>query len=77
VQNTNSFPVRIRSTWAFRGETDRWITVLQPGEKKLDVPGYQVFYHIYRLDDSAEIGIVYTKPNRPVSPQYRNLFSRN
>lgn len=77
VQNTNPFPVRIRSTWVFHGERYRWIAVLQPGETMLDVPGIRVLYHIYRLDDSEEMGIVHAAPNGPVGPKYRNPFVHN
>jgi len=74
IMNTNSFPVRIRSTWVFHGERDRWNEILMPGEKIDDVPGHQVLYHVYPLNSSEEIGVIWTTPNGPDGPLYRNPF---
>jgi hypothetical protein len=74
IENRNPFPVRIRSTWVFNGERDRWTRVIRPGERNSDNPCHQVLYHIYRLDDSQEMGIVYSTANGPVSSMFQNPF---
>jgi hypothetical protein len=74
IENGNDFPVRIRSTWTFHGESNRWNRVLLPGEWITDTPGYQVLYHVYLTNSSEEIGVIQTSANGPKGPQYRNPF---
>jgi hypothetical protein len=75
VRNDNTFPVRIRSTWVAAGERDRWIEVLKPGQRIVDHTDYQILYHVYRLDDSEEYGLVWATGNGPVGPHWRNPFT--
>src|SRR3989344_696157 len=61
IQNTNSFPVRIKQVWIFRGETTDWLDVFQPGEKRPQYISHQHGFHIYSLE-GAEIGWI--RPER-------------
>lgn len=55
IQNTNSYPVRIKQVWIFHGEATKWIDAFQPGEKRQQYISHQHGFHIYTLD-GVEIG---------------------
>lgn len=62
IQNNNSYPVRIKRVWIFRGETTEWINVFQPGEKRLQYISHQHGFHIYLLD-GTEVGWIKPEQN--------------
>jgi len=64
VQNNNKFPVRIKCIWQFKGETTKWIKVLQPGDYFEQYMSHQHAFYIYTLK-GTELGfILVDKPGR-------------
>ncbi len=64
IQNTNSFPVRIKEVWIFRGENTLWIKVFQPGEKLGQFISHQHGFYIYDLN-GIEMGWIQPTKNGP------------
>lgn len=63
IQNTNTFPVRIKRVTVDRGESTKWIEVFAPGDKKqmCFVSAWSGF-HIHTLD-GVEIGWIKPEKN--------------
>ncbi|MFA5070099.1 MAG: hypothetical protein WC528_02355 [Patescibacteria group bacterium] len=62
IKNTNSYPVRIKEVWIFKGETTDWIDVFQPGEQRPQYISGQHGFHIYTLD-GIEVGWIHPVRN--------------